>query len=47
MDIEDIAEMHNITVDEIFGEFQKGVNIEMEHTSEMMVAVEISLDHLY
>jgi len=47
MDIEDIAEMHNITVDEIFGEFQKGVNIEMEHTSEMMVAVEIALDHLY
>ena len=47
MDIEDIAEMHDMTVDEIFGEFQKGVNLEMEHTSEMMVAIEIALDHLY
>lgn len=47
MDIEDIAKMHGIGVDEIYDEFQKGVNHEMEHTSEMMVALEIALDHLY
>ena len=47
MDIDDIASMHGMSVDDIFGEFQKGVRHEMEHTSEMMVAVEIALDHLY
>ena len=47
MDIEDIAKMHDITVDEIYDEFTKGIQHEMEHTSEMMVAVEIALDHLY
>lgn len=47
MDIEDIAKMHDITVDEIYDEFTKGIRHEMEHTSEMMVAVEIALDHLY
>jgi hypothetical protein len=47
MDIEDIAKMHDITVDDIYDEFTKGIQHEMEHTSEMMVAVEIVLDHLY
>jgi len=47
MDIEDIAKMHNMDVDEIYGEFKKGIQHEMEHTSEMMVAIEIALDHLY
>lgn len=47
LDIEDIAKMHGLSVDEIYDEFQKGVSHEMEHTSEMMVALEIALDHLY
>jgi hypothetical protein len=47
MDIEDIAKMHNMDVDEIYDEFKKGIQHEMEHTSEMMVAIEIALDHLY
>ena len=47
MDIEDIAKMHDMGVDEIYDEFTKGVQHEMEHTSEMMVAIEIALDHLY
>lgn len=47
MDIEDVAKMHDMTVDEIYDEFQRGIKHEMEHTSEMMVALEIALDHLY
>jgi len=47
MDITDIAKMHGVPVDEIYDEFSNGVRHEMEHTSEMMVAIEISLDHLY
>ena len=47
MDIEDVAEMHGMSVDDMFDEFSKGVRHEMEHTSEWRVAVEIALDHLY
>ena len=47
MDIEDIAELHGLTVDDMYDEFTNGVHHEMEHTSEMMVAIEIALDHLY
>ena len=47
MDIEDIAEMHGVDMDIMYDEFSKGVQHEMEHTSEPRVAVEIALDHLY
>ncbi len=47
MNIEDVAEMHGMSVDDMFDEFSKGVRHEMEHTSESRVAVEIALDHLY
>lgn len=47
MNIEDVAEMHGMSVDDMFDEFSKGVRHEMEHTSEWRVAVEIALDHLY
>ena len=47
MDIEDIAEMHGVDMDIMYDEFAKGVQHEMEHTSEPKVAVEIALDHLY
>ena len=47
MDIEDIAKMHNLSVDDMYDEFSNGVRHEMEHTSEPRVAIEIALDHLY
>ena len=47
MDIMDVAKMHGMSVDELYNEFSDGVKHEMEHTSEMMVAIEIALDHLY
>jgi hypothetical protein len=46
-DIEDIAMMHDVDMDTMFEQLQKGVRVEMEHTSEMMVALEIAMDHLY
>ena len=47
MDIEDIAMMHDVDMDTMFEQLQNGVKTEMEHTSEMMVALEIAMDHLY
>tara|TARA_B110000858_G_scaffold53323_2_gene61946 strand:+ start:660 stop:2144 length:1485 start_codon:yes stop_codon:yes gene_type:complete len=47
MDIMDVAKIHGMSVDELYNEFSDGVKHEMEHTSEMMVAIEIALDHLY
>ena len=47
MDIEDIADMHGLDMDTMYDEFSKGVQHEMEHTSEPRVAIEIALDHLY
>ena len=47
MDIEDIADMHGLDIDTMYDEFSKGVQHEMEHTSEPRVAIEIALDHLY
>ena len=47
MDIEEVAEMHGMSVDDMYDEFSKGVQHEMEHTSEPRVAIEIALDHLY
>ena len=47
MDIEDVAKIHGMSVDDMFDEFSKGVRHEMEHTSELRVAIEIALDHLY
>lgn len=46
-DIEDIAMMHDVDMDTMFEQLQKGVRVEMEHTSEMMVALEIAMDHLF
>ena len=47
MDIMGVAKIHGMSVDELYNEFSDGVKHEMEHTSEMMVAIEIALDHLY
>jgi hypothetical protein len=47
MTIEDIAKMHDRSVDEMFDNLREGIQVEMEHTNEMMVAMEIAMDHLY
>ena len=47
MSIEDMASHHKVDVDNIIDALEKGVNVELEHTTEMMVAFEIAMDHIY
>ena len=44
--LEDLAKKHNVNVDDLFEQLRKGIKVEMEHTSEMIVALEIAMDHL-
>lgn len=46
MTVEDIAEMHKVTVEEIEAQVKLGVDIEQEHTSDPEKAKVIALDHL-
>ena len=41
-----VADMHNVSVEEIEAELQKGTEVEMEHTSDKDAAHEIAMDHL-
>lgn len=47
MSLEDMAKHHDTDIETVIEELQKGVNVEMEHTSEMGVAFEIAMDHIY
>lgn len=44
--IEDIAAMHNVTVEYAKEQLEKGIEIELEHTNDREKATEIALDHL-
>jgi len=44
--IADIAKMYNVSIDNIQKELNIGINIEMEHTKNKTIALEIALDHL-
>lgn len=44
--IEDIAAMHNVSVEYAKEQLKKGIEIESEHTNDVDKATEISLDHL-
>lgn len=46
MTIDDIAEKHGISVDEVKAQLAKGIKIEYEHTHLRQVAQRISMDHL-
>ena len=41
-----IAKMHGVSVEEIESELDKGMEVEMEHTSDPAYAHEIAMDHL-
>jgi len=47
MTIQEIADMHKVSLDAITKEFDKGVKVEMEHTDDEELAQEIAKDHLY
>jgi len=47
MTLNDIAEKHGMSVDMLVAEFKKGIQTEMEHTTDREMAKEITLDHLF
>lgn len=47
MSLEDMARYHNTTIEKVINQLQKGVNVELEHTSDTMIAFEIAMDHIY
>lgn len=44
--LEDIAEKHGVTLSVISSQLEKGIAVEMEHTTDKTVAEEIAKDHL-
>ena len=44
--LSDIAKKHKVEVDTLKKQLEKGVRVELEHTSDRVVAKEIALDHL-
>ena len=47
MTLKDLAKHHDTTVDELIDKVSDGINVEMEHTSSIPIALEIALDHIY
>ena len=47
MSLNDLAKHHKIDIDEIIDTMEKGVNFELEHTTEMMVAFEEAMNNIY
>ena len=47
MTLNDIAEKHGVSVDVLVAEFKKGIQTEMEHTTDREMAKEITMDHLF
>lgn len=47
MSIDDIAKKHNVDLNELKTEWNKGAKVEMEHTSSKEMAEEIAKDHLF
>lgn len=46
MTLQDIADKHNVSLDQIASEFKKGYKVEREHTTDTNLAKEIAMDHL-
>tara|TARA_R110000803_G_scaffold61444_3_gene121261 strand:+ start:5268 stop:6170 length:903 start_codon:yes stop_codon:yes gene_type:complete len=47
MSLEDLAQHHKVDITNVIEVIEKGVNVEMEHTTDMLVAFEIAMDHIY
>lgn len=47
MTAEDIAKKHNVSVDDIKAQLEKGIKVEKEHTDDESKAERIALDHLF
>jgi predicted transcriptional regulator len=47
MSLEDIAKKHSISLEELKAEFKKGIEVEKEHTDDVSISKEITMDHLF
>jgi hypothetical protein len=47
MSLSDIAKKHNVSIEELNKEFEMGMKVEMEHTTDKEIAKEIARDHLF
>jgi hypothetical protein len=47
MSLKDIANKHNVDIDELMKEYRMGIKVEMEHTDNPKIAAEIARDHLF
>lgn len=46
LSVDELALTHNVSVNQIKAQLQKGIKAEKEHTSDAVIAREIALDHL-
>jgi len=44
--VEELADMHGVPTRQIWGQLHKGIQVELEHTTDPSVAKEIALDHI-
>lgn len=44
--VEELANKHGVPIRQIWGQLQKGIKVELEHTTDPSVAKEIALDHI-
>jgi len=47
MTLQDMADYHDVSIYTIIDKVSEGINVEMEHTSDTSIALEIALDHIY
>lgn len=44
--LQDLAAIHKVSIDAIKTQLAKGIEVELEHTSDSAIAKEIALDHI-
>jgi 8-oxo-dGTP pyrophosphatase MutT (NUDIX family) len=47
MSLEDIAKKHDVPLEDLQSQLAKGIEIELEHTTDRSIAQEIAMDHLF
>ncbi len=47
MTVGDLASKHEVDIEQLLDKMEKGVNVEMEHTNDTSIAIEIAMDHIY
>ena len=47
MTVSDLANKYEVDITQLLDKMEKGVNVEMEHTNDKSIAIEIAMDHIY